>query len=521
LFRSAISANARVFYSEEEKRWRVAGDPTEAAIRVFGEKIGFKKDILINQTPIISEISFDYHLKYHAVVYGNTEKQSLIVSGAPETILALCTHIIRSGERYPLHGEDREELEKVFAEMSARGLRVVTLAVRDVFVGPLSPETIQELSFAVFFGMQDVLRPEVADAMARAQSAGIKVVMITGDHKLTARSIAKDAGIWREGDEILTGTMIDEMSDDELKVRVATTSVFARVTPEHKLRIINAYKRSGDIIAMTGDGVNDAPSLVAADLGVAMGQIGTEVAKEAADIVLLDDNFGSIVSAVEEGRSIYKTIKKAILYLFSTSLGEVLVITMSLMLGYPLPLLASQIIWLNFVTDGFLTAALAMEPKERGLLSGTFKRPNKYLVDGLMVRRMIFMALPMMIGTLLIFVKYVDVDIEKAWTVSLTVLAVFQWFNAWNCRSENESFFSMNFFSNAYLIMATGIVIFLQILAVYTPFLQRILHTTPLDLSEWMMIIGVASSIIWVEELRKFFYRRRTSNIHTASFVRV
>lgn len=392
--------------------------------------------------------------------------------------------------------------------MSNRGLRIVAVATREKFAEPLEPDAVHGLSFVGFFGMQDILRSEVAEAMMRASSAGIKVVMITGDHTLTARAIAKEAGIWKEGDELLTGVAIDEISDDELKMRVAQVSIFARVTPEHKLRIINAYKRRGEIIAMTGDGVNDAPSLVAADLGVAMGKIGTEVAKEAADIVLLDDNFGSIISAVEEGRSIYKTIKKVILYLFSTSLGEVLTITGALILGYPLPLLAAQIIWLNFVTDGFLDVALAMEPKESGLLSGRFEHPKKYLVDGLMVRRMIFMALPMMFGALFLFQKYFESDIAKAWTISLTALAVFQWFNAWNCRSESKSFFQMDFFSNKYLLGATAIVISLQMLAVYNPFFQRFLHTVPLTLSEWVMIVAIATSILLVEELRKFFYRR-------------
>ncbi|MDP2651552.1 MAG: HAD-IC family P-type ATPase, partial [bacterium] len=506
---AAIGASARVFFSETEKRWRVTGDPTEAAIRVFGEKIGFKKDDILRELPLVSEIPFDYRLKYHAAVSSAEGSNFLIVSGAPEAVLTLSTHIRRDGHNHPMQHADREEVENMLVKMSGRGLRVVAMAMQEKFSESLAPETIHNLTFVGFFGMQDILRPEVAEAMARASSAGIKVVMITGDYTLTARAIAKEASIWREGDEILTGATIDEMSDDELKVRVANVSVFARVTPEHKLRIINAYKKRGEIVAMTGDGVNDAPSLVAADLGVAMGKIGTEVAKEAADIVLLDDNFGSIISAVEEGRSIYKTIKKVILYLFSTSLGEVLVITVALVLGYPLPLLAAQIIWLNFVTDGFLDMALAMEPKESGLLSGTFERSNKYLVDGLMARRMVLMALPMMLGTLFLFQKYFETDIGKAWTISLTVLAVFQWFNAWNCRSESKSFFQMDFFSNKYLLGATAIVIFLQMIAVYTPFFQRFLHTVPLNLSEWMMILVVATSIIWVEEIRKFFYRRR------------
>lgn len=506
---AALVATARLSYAEETKEWRISGDPTEAAMLVFAEKAGFNKEDLLRASPLLSEIPFDYKLKYHATVHRVGENLLLTVAGAPEVVLALCSDIRRGGKNHPLSKMEKEELEARFALMSKEGLRVIAVAVRDDATKQLKADSINSLSFVGFFGMQDTLRPEVKDAMNRAKEAGIRIVMITGDHKITARAIAKEAGIYQEGDTVLTGDEIASMYDAELADTLANTTVFARVTPEHKMQIINAYKKRGEIVAMTGDGVNDAPSLVAADLGVSMGKIGTEVAKEASDIVLLDDNFGSIVSAIEEGRSIYKTIKKVILYLFSTGTGEVLVISAALFLGYPLPILAAQIIWLNFVTDGFLDVALAMEPKEKGLLSGTFEHPKKYIVDSLMIQRMAVMSMPMMIGTLFLFSQYFATDIAKAWTISLTTLAVFQWFNAWNCRSENRSIFSMEWFSNKYLVGATLVVIALQMAAIYTPIMQTILRTVPLTLSEWLMIISVATSIVVVEEIRKLFYRRR------------
>jgi len=506
---ASFVANARLSYVEEVKEWRIAGDPTEAAMLVFAEKTGSHKDDLLQGSPLISEIPFDYRLKYHATVHQTGEDLFLTVAGAPETILSLCTNIRHDKKDHPLSKSKKEELEAIFIRMSEEGLRVLAIAVRHDAPKQLKKGSIRSLSFIGFFGMQDTLRPEVKGAMQRAKEAGIRVVMITGDHKITACAIAKEAGIYQEGDTVLTGNEIESMFDAELANKLASTTVFARVTPEHKMQIINAYKKRGEIIAMTGDGVNDAPSLVAADLGVSMGKIGTEVAKEASDIVLLDDNFGSIVSAVEEGRSIYKTIKKVILYLFSTSAGEVLVISFALFLGYPLPLLASQIIWLNFVTDGFLTVALAMDPKEKGLLFGKFKHPKKYIVDSLMIQRMIVMAVPMMVGTLFLFSQYFETDIAKAWTISLTVLAVFQWFNVWNCRSENKSIFRMDWLSNKYLVGATVLVIMLQMAAIYVPVMQKILHTVPLELSEWLMVIPIAASIIVAEELRKLFHRKR------------
>lgn len=504
---SAFCSDVRAAYDSENKKWRVFGDPTEAALAVFAEKIGFHKDDLEKESPKIAEIPFDYTKKYHAVIHSVGNQAMLTVVGAPEAVLDLSSKRWGKDAAHRLSSEDRSNLESIFAKMSGEGFRVLALSIKEDAPKIAAHEDIKNLTFVGFVAIKDALRSEAKEAVQRAISAGIRVVMITGDHKLTAKAIAKEAGIYQEGGVILTGQDIDAISDDELSRKLGKVSVFARVTPEHKLRIVNAYRKRGEIVAMTGDGVNDAPSLVAADLGVSMGKIGTEVAKEASDIILLDDNFGNIISAIEEGRNIYKTIKKVILYLFSTSVGEVLTIAGALLIGYPLPVLAAQIIWLNLVTDGFLDVALAMEPKEDGLLKGNFERPKKYLVDKLMAWRILVMSVPMMIGTLFLFKGYFNIDITKAWTISLTTLAVFQWFNAWNCRHESRSVFKMNPFSNKFLVGATLIVVFLQIFAVYNPLMQKILHTAPLALSEWVLIVSIAFSVVIIEEIRKFFTR--------------
>ena len=505
----ALCASARLLFSDTKKRWFIAGDPTEAAMVVFAKKIGFNKEDLLIELPLLQEMPFDYKLKYRAVVNSVEGKNLLTVIGAPEIIIELSKNIISVEGSRLIREEDRKKLEEVLITMSLLGQRVIAIGINNNVQNINNPQLVSGLTFVGFLAMKDVLRSEVKDAMDRAQEAGIKVVMITGDHKITAMAIAREADIYHDGDEILTGSEIDTMNDSELSDKLSRTTVFARVTPEHKLKIITAFKKRGEIIAMTGDGVNDAPSLVAADLGVAMGNIGTEVAKEAADIILLDDNFGSIVSAVEEGRSIYKTIKKVLLYLFAGSWGQVLTILGALFLGFPLPLLATQIIWLNFVTDSFLDVSLAMEPKEEGLLNGKFEQPKKYLIDKFIIKRAIFMSTTMMLGAIFIFSGYFENNITKAWTMTLTTLAMFHWFNAWNCRSDSKSIFQLNPFSNKFLLGSTFIVIALQLFAVYTPILQKILHTVPLELFDWFIIIPVALSIVFVEEIRKLFYRRK------------
>jgi Ca2+-transporting ATPase len=498
--------------------WEITGDPTEAAMLVFSEKISVS---LEEKTSKIFELPFSYQKKYHATIHKIGEKNFLTVVGAPEKILELCQDIWQkdmfgSSISKQMNEQNKKELTIIFHQMAQNGFRVVACAINSNVGNNINIETMPKLTFVSFFGMKDALRPEVKEAVQKVKGANMRVIMITGDHYLTAQAIAKEANIWQEGDFIFKGEEIDAMSDEELIKKLDRTTVFSRVTPDHKLRIIQAFRKQGEIVAMTGDGVNDAPSLVAADLGVAMGKIGTEVAKEASDIVLLNDNFANIVLAVEEGRNIYKTIKKVVLYLFSTNIGEVLTIIFAIILGFPLPILPTQIIWLNFVTDSFLDAGLAMKPKEKELMQNkslTFSKKNtkgkKWIIDNLMTKRMFLMSLPMTIGTLYLFQNYFKMDLAKALTISLTTLAVFQWFNVWNCRHESKSIFQMNPFSNKFLVGAIVVVIFLQILAIYTPFLQKVLHTQPLVLSEWLIIILIASSIVVIEEIRKWFYRKR------------
>ncbi len=491
---SALSPNASV-HQKEGSDPEISGDPTEAAIVTFAKKLGIEKATLLNEFKELSRETFKSETRYLSASFENNKKIFTYVLGAPEVILGKCVWFMTAeGKKIPI-AQKINGIEGIIKEASSQGMRLVAVSSNKAFIG--------------LFEIQDSIRPQVREAVQAAQKAGIKVVMITGDHKETAKAIATQAGIYLSGDTILTGEEIEKLSESELDKKILSVSVFARVTPQHKLKIVQSYKRNGNIIGMTGDGVNDAPALVAADLGIAMGKVGTEVAKEAADIILLDDNFSSIVAAIEEGRAIYKTIKKAILYLFSTGFGELLIIMISLIAGWPLPLLPIQILWVNLVGDGILSTPLALEPKEKDLLEQKWQRSDRNLIDLPAVRRLILMGLIMTAGTLFVFGLNFRDDLAKALTLSFTTLAVFQWFNAWNCRSGTKSIFSSHLWSNKTIIFATLFVFCLQLLAIYVPFMQNILHTVPLSLTDWVLIFVTASSILIVEEIRKFIYRRR------------
>jgi Ca2+-transporting ATPase len=500
---AAFSANATVLFLEDGGI-QINGDPTEAAQVVFARKIGFVKEELEEEEPLVFEEPFNYEHKFRVTLHKSVDNYMLTVVGEPETVIKYVTNIWSSEGERAISFLDRERIEEKIEEFSMAGLRVIMFATCISKDSRVDTDSLKNLTFVGLFGMTDVLREEVVESIDEAKRSGLRVVMITGDHLNTAKAIAKRAHIWQEGDRAITGAELLNLSRIGFEDTLSEVSVFGRVLPEHKLKIVEAYKSKGYIIGMTGDGVNDALSLRAAHLGLAMGSGGTEVAKEAADIVLLDNNFKSIIAAIEEGRSIYKTIKNVLLYLVSTSIGEFLAIAGAIALGLSLPIFPSQILWLNLVTDGFLVVALAFEPNTPLRL---MPRSSPALFDKKRLSRSVMMGLVMMLGTLYIFYGPIQNGDSTAWTLSLTVLAVFQWFNIWNCRSDRESAFS-NMFSNPYLVLALVVAILLHLFALHNPIMQSLLKTTPLDLNQWVQVLLVGSSILWVEEIRKFFVRR-------------
>ncbi|MGA9530471.1 MAG: HAD-IC family P-type ATPase, partial [Candidatus Babeliales bacterium] len=450
----------------------IKGDPTEAAMYRFAKDCGMEEKIITEQYQKLYEAPFDSKMRYHGALYTHKGQHLLFFAGAPELLLG-----------YDDQGS--REITPLLQESLEKGLRIVALAEKQVDL-PLSHEHWDEASYKTFMhqslssgvrvigfvGIADAVRPEVADIIKKAQSVGIRVVMATGDHSKTARYVAQKVGIIQKGMEILEGKKFDTLSQDELLSLVDKVAVFARVSPTHKITIIELLHKKGHIVAMTGDGINDVPSLLAADVGIAMGEIGTDAAKEAADIVLLDDSFVYVIEAIEQGRHIFYTLRRVILYFFATNMGEILVVLFALVMNMPLPITAAQILWLNLVTDGFLDLALSMEPREPLVLSKRNDGSQLRIIDVHLLLKMMWMALPMGVGSLYMFTRYYTVDIAYARTLTLLTMSMYQWFNAWNCRSETRSLFSLGLFTNRWLILATTGVFILQLFLVYSKPLQ-------------------------------------------------
>jgi P-type Ca2+ transporter type 2C len=492
---------------DDEGTWIIDGMPTDGAILVASKKIGIDgKD-----EKRLSEIPFSSELKYMAALYPSNGKNILYVKGAPERILSFCNKIHDKEGVNDLSEEDKEKIININKQFAGDALRVIAGAYKEFDKDKLENKDAESnLIFAGLWGIIDPPREEAIEAIKKCKSAGIRVLMLTGDNKETAAAIAADVGIAEKNSTAYTGMDVEKMDEDELGNAVANSNVFARVSPSHKLRILRALKKQNEIVAMTGDGVNDAPSLKGADIGIAMGITGTEVAKEAADMILTDDNFATIVKAIEEGRLMFNNLRHVIFFLVTTNLGEILLLISALLFSLPLPLTAVMILWVNLITDGPCAPAIGIEPKQRDLLHDKPRNPNAGILSNHIIIRMLILAPVMAAGTLLLFLYEMEInDYERARTVAFTTLAAFQWFNAFNARSGFLSIFTIGFFSNKWLIFAVSGAIILQLLVIYLPVGNTIFLTVPLNLEDWVLILSVSSSIFFVDEIRKIFVRRK------------
>jgi len=492
----------------EDGRWTVNGDPTEGALIVAAMKAGLDAQKEQDAYRRLAYVPFESERGYMATLHQQGDRKWVFVKGAPEKVIELCTQCATTGA---IKSQDILDAAQRFAQ---RGMRVLAFAYRQApaTMTQLSHEDVEgQLTLAGLQAMIDPPRPEAIAAVAGCKKAGIRVMMITGDHATTALAIAKDIGIAKEGDEALTGRQLEALSDDELFERVGDVSVFARVSPQHKLRIVQQVKRRGEIVAVTGDGVNDAPALKSAHIGVAMGITGTDVAKETADMVVADDNFASIFSAVEEGRVVFDNIRKVTLFLVPAGIASILAILLSKLLRLPTPYVAVQMLWVNLVTSGLQDVALAFEPPEVGILDRPPRDPREGVMSPTMLQRSILVGVLIGVGDILNFVVALNsgYSLANARTMVMTTTVLFQFFQAWNSRSERESIFRIGLFSNPLLLFAVLAALAAQLAVLYVPLLQSLFQTVPLAAYEWVRILAISWTVVLVVELDKLIRRRR------------
>ncbi|MEO0116424.1 MAG: cation-translocating P-type ATPase [candidate division WOR-3 bacterium] len=475
----------------EGEKWVIDGDPTEGALLVLAEKRGLKREDLLREWPRVDEIPFTPERKLMTTVHKKEDLSFIASKGAGEVVL----------ERCRLEEGVRQQYLSILKEMAERGLRVLGLAFKEGEI--LSDEGIEEdLTFLGFVGMMDLPRPEVKPAVDKCRDAGIKPVMITGDHLLTAQAVAKEIGIAQRDGISLTGADLDRMSDEELTEKVEKIDLIARVSPFHKLRIVSAFQSKGYVVAMTGDGVNDAPALKKADIGIAMGITGTQVAKEVSDLVILDDNFATIVQSVEEGRNIFKNTKNFLSYGLTLHLAEILIILFTLLFGLPLPLTAVQILFLNLVTDGLPPLALSLEAPEPDLMRQPPRGRKELFFTKRNVGFSLILAILLTIQALFIFFNHRS-DINQARTLVLSLLTISAMFNCGNWRSERFSLFKIGLFSNPQLLFAQSLT-FLSLLAIlYFPPLAKLFEIAPFPFSRWLIIIPLSATTLLLGELLK------------------
>ena len=505
--------------NDELANWRIHGDYTEKALLLAAINAGFNPDKVRKENSRFEEIPFNSERKYMATLNKNKEgKRTIYVKGAPEEMLNRSRRILINGKPRELKEEMARSLKRRQNELSKRGLRVLAVAYRELknnealdFSEEAEESNINSLVFVGFLALKDPLREGVKQTLKQAKEAGIKTVMITGDYKLTAKAIANELGMAVEDKNILEGHELDELSDKEFFEKVSEIKVYARVSPSHKTRIVDAWQARGEVVAMTGDGVNDAPALKSADIGVALGS-GTDVAKETSDLVLMDNNFKTILMAVEQGRIIMENIKKVILYLLSDSFSELILISGSLLVGIPLPLMAAQILWINIITDGLPNAALTVEPTEDGIMKEPPRKKSEPLIDlemkSLIAIISVFTALSVM--AIFWFVWKTTSSLEEARTVAFVTLGIDSLLYVFSCRSLKHSILKTNPFSNPYLIAAVIAGFFFQLIAVYTSFFQKIFKTVPLSLSDWALIMSVCLGVIIMIEIVKWGFMNKS-----------
>ena len=514
-------------------RWIVQGDPTEGALLVAARKAGVDTAVLESRLPRVSELPFSSERKLMSTLHRDTQQQDrwvVFVKGAPDVLLTRCDRELVGGEPRPLAPERRQEILEVNDALAGEALRTLGVASRwlsgDALPahGHRPDESVEhDLVFAGLIGMIDPPRTEAREAVARARRAGIRPIMITGDHPRTAAVIARELGIAEDG-RAITGAEFEQLPEETRAITVAQVSVYARVNPEHKLRIVDALRGTGAVVAMTGDGVNDAPALKKADIGVAMGITGTDVSKEAADMVLADDNFATIVGAVEEGRAIFANIRKFLRYLLSSNFGEVLTMFFGVVLAdriglqaepgaVVLPLLATQILWINLVTDGPPALALGVDPAGDDVMQQPPRAVSEGVLTPQMWRGIAFVGVIMAAGTLFVLDTSLpggfvagSGSMRYAQTMAFTTLMLFQIFNVVNARSDTASAF-VGLFSNLWLWTAIALSVALQAMVVYMPALQQAFGTVGLTSGDWLRCIAIASSVLWLSEVRKVFTR--------------
>lgn len=473
------------------------GDPTEVAILMAGLKGGLEKPKIDQKFVRIKEFPFDSERKRMSVIVKSRRGELfLFTKGAPDVILSLCTNVKRNGQTIKLNSKEEKNILKINEDMGIEALRVIAFAYRKLSIADISEKTLErDLTFLGMMGMIDPPRPEAIDAIKKCFSSGIRPIMITGDHKSTAWAVAKELGMIRQDSKILTGQEIDNISESEFLRYIEDVAVFARVTPQHKIKIVRALKKKGHIVAMTGDGVNDAPAVKEADIGVSMGVNGTDVTKEASAMILMDDNFASIVAAVEEGRIIYDNIRKFIRYLLSCNVGEVLTMVWTSILGMPLPLLPIQILWVNLVTDGLPAMALGIDPPERDVMQRKPRGRSENIFSRGLGKKIIYRGVLISLVTLAAFILsgiYTHGDLMISRTAAFATLVFAQLLFVFECRTEQSGVRWINPLTNIYLTLAVMLSAGMMLAVIYVPFFHPVFQTASLDINMFLLVMALA-----------------------------